>query len=226
MKIKVRAIGFDWDGTIVDSMRVKAESFAESIIKSYPPLKTKRKEIEGIYFETRGTLRIDQLAFIQKKYHLEKMNVKKTKKWSHLFTSMYLKKKMPLFRNALVTLKELKKRGYKLFLSSSVPHNDLIKTLKLYQLENLFEYTLGTKENGKFKKGLPHLKYISSKLNIPMSKIAFVGDAKYDILLAKKAKTFSIGIIDPRNLNSSKEIKQAKPKIIIENFLELLKYFK
>jgi beta-phosphoglucomutase-like phosphatase (HAD superfamily) len=56
----IKIIGFDWDGTIVDSMRVKAESFAESVIESYPLMREKRKEIEKIYFETRGTLRIEQ----------------------------------------------------------------------------------------------------------------------------------------------------------------------
>jgi phosphoglycolate phosphatase len=154
------------------------------------------------------------------------MNVEKTKEWSDLFTSIYIDKKTPLFKDALPTLIKLKKCGYKLFLSSSVPHDDLVRTLKLYKIKNLFEYELGTKENGKFKKGLPHFEYISSKLNIPISEIAFVGDAKYDILSAKKAGAFSIGLADSRNLNSLNEIAQAKPILIIKNLSELLKYFK
>ena len=67
MNTQIEAIGFDWDGTLVDSMSVKAQSFAEAVIKFYPSLKDKREEIETLYFATRGNPRTYQLALVQKK---------------------------------------------------------------------------------------------------------------------------------------------------------------
>jgi phosphoglycolate phosphatase-like HAD superfamily hydrolase len=181
----IKIIGFDWDGTIVDSMGAKAKSFANSIIELWPSLKNNRKKIEKIYFETRGTFRFNQLDLVDQIFHLTNLNFKKRKEWSDLFTATYLDKKMPLFNDSLATLGELRKRGYVLFLSSSVPHPDLVETLKLYPAKKYFKYILGTKRRRTFKKGLPHLKFISEKSKCPIAEMAFVGDGAPDVISAK-----------------------------------------
>lgn len=222
---RIEAIGFDWDGTLVDSMGVKSQSFSESVIKFYPSLKGMEKEIVGIYLATRGTLRTSQLALVQEKYRLNRLSAEKKQEWSDLFTSLYIGKKLPLFDNTTAVLDELKSRSYKLFLCSSVPQKDLDKTIKLYQLKDYFEVILGTRDNGEFKKGIPHLTYASKHIKTLLNRIAFVGDGADDIRGANEAGCFSIGVADPKISGSKEDISKNNPKLIIEKLDELLSYF-
>lgn len=223
---KIKTIGFDWDGTLIDSMKVKSQSFAESVIRFYPDLGKKREKIKELYLATRGNPRIYQLAQIQEKYHLNPLSKTELQKWSDLFTSLYINEKIPLFDDALRVLDELKNRGYKLFLCSSVPQKDLDKTLKLYPVENYFEFILGTRDDGRFKKGIPHLTYISENMEIPLDKIAFVGDGPDDVKGANEADCFSIGKTDSKIPDSKEEIQKSNPKLIIGNLEELLNHFR
>lgn len=138
---------------------------------------------------------------------------------------MYIDKKLPLFDDTLKVLEELKKRGYKLVLCSSVPQDHLDKTMTLYPVKDYFEFILGTKDNGKFKKGVPHLTYVSKHLNIPLGKIAFVGDGYPDVIGANEAGCFSIGKSDSRIQGSEERLKENNPKLLINKLEDLLSYF-
>ncbi|PIY97182.1 MAG: hypothetical protein COY66_00835 [Candidatus Kerfeldbacteria bacterium CG_4_10_14_0_8_um_filter_42_10] len=223
---KIEAIGFDWDGTLVDSMSVKSRSFTEATIRFYPNLKEKAAEVVKLYLASRGNPRIDQLELIQAQYSLKKLSNDDLRKWSNLFTSLYLDKKTPLFADAIRVLNELKNRGYKLFLCSSVPQADLDKTLKRYPLDGYFEIILGTRDNGKFRKGLPHLTYVSKTIGVPLNKIAFIGDGPDDAKGANETGCYSVGIMDSRIPNSDKDIRKNNPDLVIEQLEELLNYFK
>lgn len=222
---KIEAIGFDWDGTLVDSIGVKSQSFAELVIVFYPVLAGKQDKIMAMYIATKGSTRAYQLELVQKKYNLKKLSTEETKKWSDLFTSLYIDKKPPLFNDTIKVLDKLKVRGYKLFLSSSVPQEYLDRTLELYPLENYFEVVLGLGGDGKFRKGIPHFTHVSKTIRVPLDKIAFIGDARDDILGAKEAGCFSIGKLDSRIPNSKQEIQENSPNLIINNLEELLIYF-
>lgn len=220
---KIYAIGFDWDGTLVDSMLVKSQSFAESVIKFYPDFKQARAEIEQMYLATRGNPRTYQLELVQKRYNLAKLSPKEMIDWSELFTSLYINRKLPLFADTLEVLDELKKRGYILFLCSSVPQNDLDKTLVQYPLDNYFAEMLGTK--GMFRKGIPHFTTVSKSIGVPLDRIAFCGDGADDVKGAEEAGCFSIGKADPKIPNSKEEIDKSNPKLIIASLRELLDHF-
>lgn len=223
---EIKVIGFDWDGTLVDSMAVKAESFADSAIQFYSQLNDNRGEIVSLYLQTRGNPRTYQFNLVQDRFGLPTLDEIEMKEWSDTFTSSYLAKTLPLFEDAAKTLEELKMRGYRLFLSSSVPQEDLDKTMEIYPgIKDYFEYVLGTGDEGKFRKGQPHLTYISEKLGIPVSEIAFVGDGADDVKGANEAGCFSIGKIDTRSPTAKDEIEKNDPKLTVKNLEELLDYF-
>jgi phosphoglycolate phosphatase-like HAD superfamily hydrolase len=224
-KRNVDVIGFDWDGTLVDSMKVKSECFAEAVIRFYPKVKDARREIEKMFMDSRGTPRVQQLSLVQKKYGLDELSSTKTRNWSDAFTSLYIKKKLPLFEHTIGVLYNLKSRDYRLFLSSSVPQDDLENTLKAYPLQDFFEVILGSKDNGKFRKGLPHFSYVSQKIGIPLERMAFVGDGADDVKFANEAGCFSVGIADPRVPNSRADLEKSDAKVIIERLDEVLTYF-
>jgi phosphoglycolate phosphatase-like HAD superfamily hydrolase len=221
----IGAIGFDWDGTLVDSMSVKSAAFAESVAKVYPNLTKVRKEVEALYLTSRGVPRTDQLALIQNKYTLTSLTSEETQKWSDLFTSLYIDRQILLFSDAVKTLDGLTAVGYKLFLCSSVPQKDLEKTITRYPLNGYFEVVLGSSDGGVFRKGAPHFNYISSKIGIPLHKMAFVGDSPEDVRVANEAGCFSIGKIDARITGSRNAIEKEAPNLVIENLQELINYF-
>ena len=132
-----------------------------------------------------------------------------------------------MFDDTIRTLEELQKRGYKLFLCSSVPHDDLIRTLKKYpSLNSHFNLILGSRIAEGFRKGIPHFTYVSEQINVHLKEMAFVGDGSEDIKRANEAGCFSIGKIDSKIPNSMEKIKENNPKLVIEHLEELLIYFK
>lgn len=226
MTSKIKAVGFDWDGTLVDSIIFKSKCFAESVIKSYPSVEDNRKEIEELYLETRGNLRTHQLEKVQNKYNLKKLNNDKLEKWSDLFTKLYENQRSPLFKGTLEVLEALHQKNYSLFLCSSVPQKYLDETLEKYpKLKKYFDFILGTQERGEFKKGIPHLNFVSKRYELPTSKIAFCGDGERDIVGANEAGSFSIAKVDSRIPSSRENLKKHNPDLIINKLEELLEVF-
>ncbi|MDP3998095.1 MAG: HAD family hydrolase [bacterium] len=221
----IKVIGFDWDGTLVDSMVVKSKAFTDAVVKFYPQIVNHKSGIAITYIRSRGNPRVYQLGLIQEKFNLAPLRKKTFEEWSALFTSFYIDMEIPLFADTEKTLDQLRKRGYKLFLCSSVPQAYLDKTLQHYPIRSYFEYILGLSAGGKFRKGLPHLTYISKKLNTPLEKIAFVGDAGDDVKGANEAGCFSVGKMDGRSPTAKDEIERSDPKLTINSLEEILGYF-
>lgn len=223
--LNIYVIGFDWDGTLVDSMSIKPQSFAQAVIEFYPALIDKRNELEKLYLAKRGNPRTYQLGLVQKKYNLVALSNEGICRWSNLFTSLYKDKKPSLFDDTIRTLEELKSRKYKLFLSSSVPQDELEEMLTSYTLEGYFNIVLGARKKTRFRKGVSHLTCVANYYEVPLRRLAFVGDGPTDVKMANKAGCFSVRKIDQRSPNSKTEIQKNNPKLVIKNLSELLTYF-
>lgn len=223
---QIRVIGFDWDGTLVNSMAVKAEAFGESLAQYYPTLASQKKTVSKAYLQFRGRPRFDQLQEIQNLLKVSPLSPNQTEAWSDLFTSLYIDSKPPLFPDTLQVLSTLKDRGYRIFLGSSVPEKHLQQTLLRYsELEDMFEYVLGSRREDNFRKGLPYLSFISEHLNIPISAMAFIGDATEDITTTHEAKALAIGTVEGALPHSEAELKKVRPDLLIKSLSELLEIF-
>jgi phosphoglycolate phosphatase len=220
MNDNIRMIVFDWDGTLVDSMGTKAQSFAESIIRSHPSLQKYRNDIQKTYFATRGTSRLDQLALVLNTYSCQQLSEPEKKQWSDLFTSLYSSVQSPLFSYTGLTLSELSHK-YSLAISSSVPQADLIRTIEPYNLSRYFSYVLGF-QSVEFKKGIGHFKYISEQSGLPLECMAMVGDGPEDIKVAHQAGVYAIGKADERIPASRDDLLKENPAEIINNINELV----
>lgn len=194
---KIEVIGFDWDGTLVDSMPLKAEAFADSVHEFYPETEGNHDEIKNIYLRTRGNPRTYQLELVQEEYGLNPLSEEDLQGWSDEFTSNYIDEDVPLFSETNKVLDELNKAGYTLYLSSSVPQDDLDETMERYDVEKYFVEVLGTQEGG-FRKGPAHIKHICDKYGVEPEQIAFVGDSPDDVEGANEAGSYSVGIADGR----------------------------
>jgi HAD superfamily hydrolase (TIGR01549 family) len=204
---------FDFDGTIVDTMKEYTEIAGEVISKIYniPKEVAMRK-----YIETSGIPFCKQLVEIfgddeRNKIAEEEFEKRKVK-------ALFSKK---ISETTKKVLKTLKQRGYFLALSSGNTEDNIVKFLEREKV--YFDVVCGYKEN--FEKGEKHFDYIIRKLNIPKEKTYFIGDSLKD---AEKSINFSIHFIALLSLFSKNEFEERfkNHKIIyINNIEELLEIF-
>lgn len=95
-------------------------------------------------------------------------------------------------------LKDLKTRGFKLFVSSAGYHDNVVESIKRARLEEFFDLILGNPSRYKSTEKESHLKTITQFLGVPFrdfSSVAFfLGDSVNDMAVAKRNNVFAIGI--------------------------------
>ncbi len=162
-------IVFDFDGTLVNSMNRLTEIASEVMSEYFGISKTKAKKL---YQLTSGLPFSEQLKTI---YPNEN---RKTQKAAHDFEHQkregYFNEKC--FPDTLDTILYLKKKGYKIIISSNSAH-ELLETL-VKKLNIPCDLALGYREN--FSKGLSHFLYIMERWGGNPTNMVFVGDSLKD----------------------------------------------
>jgi phosphoglycolate phosphatase-like HAD superfamily hydrolase len=184
---------FDWDGTIFDSMDIKIGNFIETLSKLI--------DLEMNNYEF-----INRVKFLYEKYSglpretlfknvLGEANIKSntieysdfSKNFSKLNKTNLLKAK--IFGDARSFLKLLVKNKKTIFISSSMPQEELIfftsKKLNMDLRQNI-KGILGTESN--FSKGNNHFEFIENNAGYKREKFLFIGDDMYDYRLSRDAE--------------------------------------
>lgn len=191
MNTEIRAIGFDWDGTLVDSVLIKARAFTDALSKVDSRFERHEEDLIAFYIENRGRPRHEQFSLVMDKYTYRRISNGLLDQLNRYFLQIYIPVKAPLFPETLGTLQVLNNAGYKLFLSSGMPADDLMLVYSQYtELHGLFTHVLG--RSAEFRKGIEHFSLVSRQLGIPLSQMIFVGDAKEDIDAAIEAGVYPV----------------------------------
>ncbi len=184
----INTIIFDWDMTIVDSL-AKITQVKQLLAKKYQlslPTLQQVKAVLGQPFreealvscfpEASSTL-LDLLAadFHRLMQHDEHQ--------------------APLFKYARYVLTLLKENNFKLAIATSKSRSELTSALQYHQLQDLFEVSCcGDEFQNQGKPNPAMLLHIMQALNINANNCCYVGDAKVDIEMAKKANITMIAI--------------------------------
>jgi phosphoglycolate phosphatase-like HAD superfamily hydrolase len=173
---------------------------------------------------TGGTLRQQQLAAAATMAGVPTLAGAAYDAWSEAFSRETLRQKPQLFPDVMPALRALKKKGAYLAISSSMPQADLDESMeKHHDIKKLLDLTLGTRNNGSFRKGKPHLSAISELTGTRIPDIFFVGDMPEDIRRGKEAKAITIARLPPNSPQLEEQIHKLKPDYTITSFNELLK---
>ena len=204
----IKALVFDLDGTLIDTMRYFGMVASEVINKYYG---IDKEEAKKMYFETSGIPFFQQLEVL---FPGDKRNSVASEEYEK--NKLYYFFKEPFPEDALNVLKTIKKSFPRFVLV--VSSNNFENLVKKYIIENrimVFDEILGFR--GGFSKGKDHFEYIMKKYNFKKENLVFIGDSWWD---AKVAIDNGINFIAITKTFSSRDWKEKFPDILIINSFE------
>lgn len=210
---KYKAIIFDLDGTLIDSLPFHFLAFKDMMQEHKIKIKdSKMKILLGI-----PTPKI--LKELKSKYKIkENLDDLREERRYHYFK--FLGNKDIVFPGVMKTLKILKKK-YKIAIatgSSFVVYSHSTKK----EFRDLFDFVSTIND---VKKGKPYPEqflYVSKKLKVNTPECLVVGDSMYDGLAAKRAGMDFIGVTS--GYTSAKELKKYGPIKVMNSSRDIIKY--
>ncbi len=206
---ELRAIIFDFDGTIIDSNEIKLNCFID-------------------LFSDQEFVKNDLIYFISSLGHVDRFNVIRAcceKFFQGKYSEYDIQTKISLYNRkclrqivradeipyALEFIKTAHAKGYLLFISSATPEKELIKIIKSLKLFHFFNGVFGGP-----KSKVLHIDFILEQQGLSATEIVYIGDSDIDQVSAARAGCHFIGITSKHSRFST------KPKVSHRGFGDIL----
>jgi len=203
----IKAIFFDFDGTVSDAKRIAYESMVRALEDyEYEFDGKKLKELMGIKMHLilkELGLHIKDVEIVRKRFY---------KYFTEATISGGIKPCVPL--KPLWNLK----KNYPLIVISNSKTSVLRAAIKTLKIKGLFDKIYGSE---KFSTKDDLLKKLFKKTKIKPSEAIYVGDRFSDVKFARKAGCVAVAIHNKCAWSSLKLIKKEKPDYIIKDFYGL-----
>jgi len=211
MKKKIKALIFDFDGTIANTLPFTFEKIIK-LSKKYRIKKEKKELIEKISQLTPEELMKEfKISWFKVPFIL--WEIKQSQK--ALFREI---DKIKIFSGIKRLLKELKNKGLRIYIYSSNLKKNIIKFLKKEKIGDYFENVyVGENLLGKDKDLINILK----KEGLKNNEVYYVADEVRDALACQKAKIKMIGVM--WGLAKERGFKKVKVDYLVKNPKEILK---
>lgn len=188
---------FDWDGTLFDSMATKSENFAQVITSYFPCNHTDARKQ---YLELSGRPRREIFITIATRCGLSPEGTileQMSTQLSELNTKSLIQS--PLFDDAIPLLETLRQQEKQMFISSSVPQNELAELVQKKLPESIRQHITDVFGSAPgFSKGKEHLNRIMKDAKADASDCVVIGDDLADAELAREAGV-EAAIVDRNN---------------------------
>jgi HAD superfamily hydrolase (TIGR01549 family) len=180
----IKAVIFDFDGVIVESIDVKTDAFCY-IFKDYPqhvPV------IRSYQIHNGGISRMEKFKYIYKNILRETLSDEKLKDLCQQFRELVLENVIaaPFVNGAEQLLKDLS-RQYPLFIVSGTPEDEMKEIVGRRDLERYFQGVFGSP-----RKKSEIIQSILNQGQWQPKETVFIGDSINDLDAAKAAGTFFI----------------------------------
>lgn len=212
-----KVIGFDLDGTLVDSLPDLTLSVNQAFAEIGLPQASETLVLPWI---GNGA---DVLISRAIEWSGAKLNAEQIKQLKYRFGFYYgenICNKSRLYPNVQQTLETLKQQGYILAVVTNKPTKHVKPVLAAFGIEHLFSELIGGQSLPAIKPHPAPLYYLCGKFGVYPKQILFVGDSKNDILAAHSAGCTAIGMTYGYNYNIP--ISESQPDWVFEDFADIL----
>jgi len=220
---KIKAIHFDLDGTLIDSV----PDLALAVNEMLEALGRETFSEETIrYWVGNGAQTLVKRALLGTR-QIEGKDVDETlfHKAHTLFLDAYAKHLCEATRpypGVIETLTALKARGYRLSIITNKPEQFVAPILEGLGFGRLIEHYLGGDSLPMKKPDPLPLHHMCETMGVRIEESIMVGDSKNDILAANACGMQSIGVA--YGYNYGEDIRTYNPTVVVENFEEILKF--
>ena len=207
---RIKAIIFDFDGTVADTMPFLTELAVKLITANYA---ISKEEAERRYLDTTGIDFASQLESIFPNHpdNQKMASIFEERKLEGIFDH-------PVFPDAIPTLKYFRSKNIKTFICSSTKQEIITKYNRLNKIDVLLDNLFGYEQN--FKKG-EQIDLILQHYKLQPDKVIFVADSLKDCEFARDKRINFIGI---SKIFEKKEF-QKKGALSVSCLGDLTKFF-
>jgi HAD superfamily hydrolase (TIGR01549 family) len=209
--MKFKAIFFDWDGTLLDSV--------PAAFKIYQIIMRKYKNATLSFALYRDTFKADY----HKYYEMNGISRDKWEEvdsyWLKLFEEM--EEDIPLFLGVKEFLSGLHGDGFKVGLISNGSGGRIRRELKEHNIEGFFDVVISEDEVYDFKPSPEGIHQALKILKLSPKECVYVGDMIEDIEAGKKAGVKTIAVLS--GVHSPEKLEKEKPDYIFKSVLDIKK---
>lgn len=221
MTSQFKLIGFDLDGTLVNSLPDLALSVNSALNELDLPSAPEELVLTWIG-NGAGVLiaRALDWATAQTGRTLSAVEIEQVKTRFNFYYGENLCHLSRLYPNVKETLATLKEQGFLLAVVTNKPTAYVIPVLQAFGIAELFDETLGGQSLPQIKPHPAPLYYLCGKFGLYPKQILFVGDSRNDILAAHSAGCPVVGLTYGYNYNIP--IAESQPDWVCDDFAQIL----
>lgn len=220
-----KVIGFDLDGTLVNSLPDLAFCVNSVLADFHLPQAPEEQVLTWI--GNGASILIQRAldwALPQTKLSLTPQEEQHLKNKFDQYYGENICTKSRLFPNVKTTLQTLKEQGYILAIVTNKPTVYVEPVLEAFGIAEFFTDTLGGQSLPAIKPHPAPLYYLCGKYGIFPEQMLFVGDSKNDILAAQRAGCPVVGLTYGYNYNTP--IADSNPNWVFDDFAQILTILK
>jgi len=210
--VKYKAIVFDWDGTLMDSVSKIVETMQSSAKHLGLPIPN--------YDQAKDVIGMSLLPALKQLFNIH--DDKAAMDLFHTYKKQFkdhAQISSPLFNGAIELLEMLKQRGYILAVATGKGRQGLDHNWHHSNTKHFFSASK-TADDAQSKPSPDMLQQILSELNLSADQVLMVGDTTYDMAMAEAINMDRIGV--SFGVHSADTLQKHKPLAVIDALNELL----
>ena len=206
LKDNYKAIAFDFDGTLVESIEMKTEAFKE-LFSEYPD---NWDEIKEYHLQNEGISREVKIPYIYKNFLKVPLSDEKEKEMVKSYSDLVYEQMLSIpFVSGANEIITAERGSRKHFIASGTPDWELRRIFDKRSLTQYFDGVYGTPSS---KEEI--VRNFSNESGIPMEEMLFIGDAQSDY---EASRVCGMDFVWRKRAYNAKEIKSDGQAIMSVN---------